>query len=94
MFMDDEIPKHQSQNRLSAETKVRRGGKHCPVCLAPLVKNTRRTRLMRMCVECQAHPSLFKRCRKCGQATVWENKQTVACQGCGIHGAKSMVLRE
>ncbi len=36
--MDDEVPKHQPQNRSSSASKLRRSRKHCPVCLAPLEK--------------------------------------------------------
>lgn len=89
---DETPPPHRPQNRGSSESKLRRGGKHCPVCLAPLRKNAPRTRLMRSCEACQAHPSQGKRCRRCGADAVWENKAGAACQGCGLHGEKREVI--
>lgn len=70
---DDEVGPYYSQNRNESVSKQRRGRKHCPVCLAPLVKNARRTRLVKNCVSCQAHISLTKRCIKCSASAIWEN---------------------
>jgi hypothetical protein len=88
----DEPPRHQQRNRGSAESKLRRGGKHCPVCLAPLRKNARRTRVMRACTVCEAHVSHQKRCSRCGAEALWENKSGAACQSCGLYGAKIAVI--
>jgi hypothetical protein len=91
-MLDPEVPKHRSANRGSAESKLRRGRKHCPVCLARLHRNASRTRLERACRSCQAHPSDGKTCRKCGAHAIWENKQAAACQACGAHGGKEAVI--
>ena len=91
---DPEVPKYVSQNRRRAESKVRRSGTHCPVCLAPLEKNVKRTRLQQRCTSCRAHPSREKRCRKCSAQAIWENKLGVACQACGAHGAKEAVVHQ
>ena len=91
----DDVPVHQTQNRRSAESKLRRGKRHCPVCLSPLVKIAGRTRLMRSCPTCRAHPSDSKRCSRCGASgSIWENKQEAACQACGLHGPKASVIAE
>lgn len=90
----EEVERHFPQSRQSAASKLRRGKKHCPVCLAPLPKNAQRTRLMRNCIECQAHISLLNRCRKCRAEAVWENKSQAACQACGLHGKKLEVIAD
>ena len=90
-WLHEDIPKHVSQNRQTSETKLRRSSKHCPICLAKLQKNRRRTRLQKRCVACQAHPSLDKICTKCGSQTIWENKSGAACRQCGLRGTKSKV---
>ena len=89
-----EIPKHVPQNRRHAGSKLRRDRKHCPVCLAALKKNAPRTRLRKMCDSCQGHPSPEKKCSRCASHEVWENKDTAACQACGSHGVKSVVIAE
>ena len=66
--------------------------KHCPVCLTDLSKNALRTRLLRWCVTCGAHPVPHKRCRQCSAAAIWENSRWAACQACGLHGAKKDVI--
>ena len=89
----DETPgPHIPQNKTTAASKLRRGGKHCPVCLAALRKITPGTRLRKECVVCRAHPSLGKHCRRCPAAAIWENKSGAACQACGHHGTKSEVV--
>ncbi|WP_435016471.1 hypothetical protein TA3x_004037 [Tundrisphaera sp. TA3] len=62
----DDIPPHRPQNRSSATSKLRRGRRHCPIYLEPLGKVAGRTRLMRSCSACLAHPSPSKRCLRCG----------------------------
>jgi hypothetical protein len=89
---DGDTPKHRPQNRQMSESKRRRDGRHCPVCLAPLKKIAGRTRLRRECVECGAHPSEQKTCRKCGGDALWESKRGVACQACGSHGTKALLI--
>jgi hypothetical protein len=89
---EDEVVPHYPQNKNNAASKLRRDRKHCPLCLAPLVKNVQRTRLSKKCVACQAQCSLTKQCSKCSAKTVWENKLQAACQSCGLHGRKSEVI--
>ena len=88
----DDLPRHRPQNRATSESKLRRGGKHCPMCLAPLRKNAPRTRLMRACVVCRAHVSMEKRCLRCASEALWENKSGAACQACGLRGSKAAVI--
>lgn len=88
-----DLPKHQPQNRRSADSKLRRGKRHCPNCLTPHAKIASRTRLMRACQNCDAHPSDQKRCSKChASECIWENSQDAACQACAQHGPKSSVI--
>ena len=90
-----DVPSHQPQNRRSAESKLRRGKRHCPLCLTPLNKIAGRTRLMRSCSACNAHPSEAKHCRRCGASgSIWENRQGAACQACGLNGTKMTVIRD
>ena len=91
----EDVAPHQPQNRSSSASKLRRGKRHCPVCLSPLTKVHSRTRLMRSCSSCNAHPSHSKRCQRCGASnSIWENKQGAACRSCGHHGNKSLVIAE
>ena len=92
MDQNDEIVPHYPQNKNTAASKLRRWRKHCPVCLALLAKNTRRTRLAKKCVLCQAQPSQTAHCSKCLATGVWENKTQAACQACGIQGKKSEIV--
>src|SRR6478672_4485193 len=90
----EEDVKPAPQNRATAESKLRRSPRHCPVCLAALGKIAPRTRLLKMCSECRAHPSAEKECSRCGARAVWENKRGAACRQCGLHGAKSTVIAD
>ncbi len=80
------------QNRDSAESKLRRNKKYCPVCLAELKKNTGRTRRRRSCVSCRATPMNDKRCVRCRAENVWEGPKGAACRTCGHHGRKEDVV--
>ena len=80
------------RNRVLSESKLRRSSRRCPICLAELAKNVARTRLVKECSSCRAHPSLGKTCRKCGAQAVWESKLGAACRSCGAHGSKSHVV--
>ena len=89
---DDEMPKHRSRNQATSESKLRRDGRHCPVCLEPLGKIASRTRSRRECTACGAHPQAEKVCRKCGARALWESKRAAACGSCGAHGDKTIVI--
>src|SRR5262245_41711001 len=91
---DADIPGHISKNRKSAESKLRRSKKNCPVCMVPFEKNAKRTKRVRVCLACQAHPSVGKRCIRCAADTIWENKEAAACQSCGAHGQKLAVIAD
>ena len=89
----DDIPPHQPRNRSSAESKLRRGKRHCPICLRPFGKNATRTKRMRSCVACRACPQAAKRCLRCGQlGGIWESPGAAGCQACGLHGPKPAVI--
>src|SRR5689334_7679459 len=89
----DETPKHRSLNRATSHSKLRRGRRHCPICLGAFRKITTRTRLRKECLACRAHPSKQKVCVKCGASAIWENKHLAACQACGLHGEKGQVIQ-
>ena len=93
MSDDEEQIRWPSSRQSPSEAKLRRGKRHCPVCLAPLNKNAVRTRLMRKCIACQGQPSSGKKCLRCGGAAIWQNKDGAACQSCGLQGAKAAVLK-
>lgn len=89
----DDIAPHQPRNRASSASKLRRGKRHCPVCLAPLGKIVGRTRLMRSCPACGAHPQDSKRCLRCAASgSIWEGERGAACQARGLHGPKPSVI--
>ena len=91
MYSEDEIVR-PSPGKRASESKLRRDGQHCPICLIALGKNARRTRQSRKCHSCQAQMVEGKRCQKCAGESVWENRNGAACQKCGLHGAKSDVI--
>ena len=70
MNQNDEIVPHYPQNKDSAISKLRRGRKHCPVCLTALEKNATRTRLVKKCNSCQAQLSQTNHCYKCQAVSV------------------------
>jgi hypothetical protein len=76
---DDEISRHVKENRRSTPAKLRRDRKHCPVCVAPLKKIARRTRLRKSCTECGAQPSPLA-CPSCRAFAVWAG---TGCMTCG-----------
>lgn len=88
----DEVPKHQPRNRDTAESKLRRSRRHCPVCLEPLAKNAARTKRKRACDACGANPQPGKRCARCSAEEIWEGRRGAACQSCGLHGTKAAVI--
>ena len=90
--LDEQIEPHFPQNRDSSESKLRRDKKRCPICLRKLGKIVGRTRLLKFRQNCQARKSMDKRCKKCQAAGKWENKIGAACQSCGLHGKKSVVI--
>jgi hypothetical protein len=92
MNQNDEMVPHYPQNKVTASSKLQRGGKHCPICLASLIKNATRTRLIKKCVYCQAQPSQTVHCSKCLATAIWQNKKQAACQSCGLYGKKSEVI--
>ena len=81
------------ENRGAAPSKRRRDGEHCPVCLAPLRKNAGRTRRVRECAECGAHPAAGKACARCGAENLWQGRSGVGCATCGHHGSPGEVVR-
>ena len=90
---NEEIPKHIPRNRKTSHSKLRRGGKHCPVCLEPLEKNARRTRLAKKCYTCEAQHIHGKVCIRCGKESIWMSRKGAACQACGFHGKRDEVAR-
>ena len=90
--MEAESPRHMPENRRVAFSKLRRGGKHCPVCLAALPKTATKTRLKRKCDACAAQPIERGRCKKCGAAAVWAGPTGAACRSCGAHGAREVIV--
>lgn len=90
---DTDAPtRHTPQNRREAESKLRRGGRHCPVCLQPLVRISGKGRFAHKCAVCGAQPQQSRRCAKCNQEAVWEVNARAACQACGHHGSRIRVI--
>ena len=85
-------PPHHPQNRAQSPSKLRRGGKHCPVCLAKLSLNAKRTRVRLDCLGCRAHPQNDKVCIRCGAKRIWQGPAGVACQACGANGEASEIV--
>lgn len=83
---DDAPARHVPANRKTAVSKLRRGGRHCPICVAPFARIARKTRLEKRCRSCGAHKSHDARCRKCGKLAVWTSNGWAGCQACGLTG--------
>ena len=92
MEQDEQQAPYIPQNKRTAESKLRRGQRNCPVCLTPLLKNAKRSKLKRECGVCRAHPSPLKHCSRCSAQAIWECPKGAACQACGLHGSKSEVV--
>ena len=88
----DDEPGHSPRSRLAAESKLRKGGRHCPVCLKELPSIAGKGRPARQCASCAAQPQPGKRCAKCHQEGIWEAEAKAACQSCGNHGSKLRVI--
>jgi hypothetical protein len=88
----DITPGRRSQSRDTAESKRRRGGQHCPVCLALLPSIAGQGGIARKCAACGAQPRRGKCCSKCHQEAIWETNTKAACQACGQHGSKLTVV--
>ena len=86
------LVRHVPRNRRNAPSKLRRGGRHCPICLAAFVKNAKRTRRVRGCEACGAHPQADKICASCGADAIWLARGQAACQRCGAHGEADAII--
>lgn len=86
------LVRHVPRNRRDAPSKLRRGGRHCPICLAALAKNAKRTRRVRCCDACGAHPQADKTCATCGADAIWLARGQAACQRCGAQGEADAII--
>ena len=84
--------RRKSQDRDRAESNLRKGGQHCPLCLALLPSIAGKGRSARKCTACGAQPHRGKLCSKCHQEAIWETSTKAACQACGQHGSKLTVV--
>jgi hypothetical protein len=88
---DDKPARHTSRSRGVAESKLRRDGRHCPVCLKALPRIAGKG-LARKCTSCEAQPEPARRCARCHEEAIWETNIKAACQACGNHGSKLRVV--
>lgn len=86
------LVRHVPRNRGHAPSKLRRGGRQCPICLAAFAKNAKRTRRVRGCDACGAHPQPGKTCASCGADAIWQARGRAACQRCAAHGEAHVVI--
>jgi hypothetical protein len=90
---DRETPARQTpKSRDSAESKLRRDRRHCPLCLKVLPRIVGGGRLAHKCSSCGAQPQARRRCAKCRQEAIWELGAKAACQACANHGSKLRVV--
>jgi hypothetical protein len=75
-----------------AESKLRRGGQHCPLCLDTLPRISGKGQIANKCMSCGAQPQPGKRCSKCKEEAIWESKAEAACQSCGRRGSRLLVI--
>jgi hypothetical protein len=95
-------PGSTPKERREAESKTRRDGGHCPVCLQRLarlssgtpagVRGSEKGRLAHKCSACGAERQPGKRCARCHEEGVWEADAKAACQACGHHGSRVTVV--
>jgi hypothetical protein len=76
----------------TAESKRRRDGHHCPVCLKALPRMAGQERRARKCASCGAQPEPGQRCARCRQEAIWEAGPKAACQSCGTQGSRFRVV--
>lgn len=86
------LVRHVTRNRGDAPSKLQRGGRHCPICLAAFAKNAKRTWRVRCCDACGAHPQSGKACASCAADPVWQARGQAACPRCGAHGAAAAII--
>jgi hypothetical protein len=82
----------RAAERAAAESKVRRDGRHCPVCLKALPRIAGQGRVAHRCASCGAEPQRTGRCARCHEPAIWETGTKAACQACGNHGSKLRVV--
>jgi hypothetical protein len=87
---DDDAPRVTPRQRRKAESQLRTGGRHCPVCLTVLPSIAGRSG--RRCTACGAEPRTDVRCAKCHGAAAWEGRTAAGCALCGHHGSKVQVF--
>lgn len=90
------VAAHSVPRARQADSKYRRDGKHCPVCLVLLSKNSQRTRTRRSCKVCGAAPQRLKRCRRCSATAgaIWHGPKGAACTTCGLQGSPRDVVAQ
>jgi hypothetical protein len=74
------------------DARLRRDGRHCPVCVERLPRLAGDGGYGQKCVHCGAQPSPERRCAKCAEAAVWESGSLAACASCGAHGRRLLVI--
>ena len=83
-------PRHRAQE---AESKLRRDGRHCPVCAKALPRIAGKSGSARQCTSCGAKPQAAQRCTRCHEETVWLAASRAGCQACGLHGSAVRVVQ-
>jgi hypothetical protein len=82
----------RTAGRDDADSKLRRDGRHCPVCLRALPRISGKARPARKCTACGAEPEPEKRCARCHEGPVWISSSRAGCPACGNHGSALRVI--
>ena len=77
-----------------AESTLRQGGQHCPLCLETLPRISGKGRIANKCLSCGAERQPGKRCSKCKEEAIWESSAEAACQSCGRRGSRLLVIAD
>jgi hypothetical protein len=83
--------KGKAGERAAFASKLRRDGRHCPVCLAPLPRIAR-MRPAQKCLACKAEPVPEARCSGCDEGTVWASRTAAGCSSCARHGSRVAMI--
>ncbi len=92
MKKERKSPRAEARERTAREDALRRGGRHCPVCLEVLPRIVAAARTGSRCAHGRAQAAPETRCAKCHQAGVWEGPKGAACPACGHHGSRVRVI--
>lgn len=81
--LNDAIDEKNTLPHRPKKHAVRKKSGVCPICLARLVKNSKKTRYEHRCEACKSQLKPEMQCTSCGTNRVWSGPSGQRCKGCG-----------